>query len=58
MKFIGFAICVAVIVAIAAFLSGCSSFGPATVSFESQQYGKFSYQLPEMPREWKVYKDK
>ena len=31
-----------------AFLTGCSSFGPMTFSLESD-YGRFSYQLPELP---------
>lgn len=30
------------------FLSGCSSFGPIGLSFETQ-YGRFSYQLPDVP---------
>ncbi len=32
----------------ALFLTGCSTFGPLTFSFETD-YGKFSYQLPDMP---------
>jgi len=31
-----------------ALLTGCSSFGPLTFSLESD-YGRFTYQLPEMP---------
>lgn len=31
-----------------ALLTGCSSFGPLTFSLESE-YGRFSYQLPELP---------
>lgn len=32
----------------ALFLTGCSTFGPLTFSFETD-YGRFSYQLPDAP---------
>jgi hypothetical protein len=32
----------------ALFLTGCSTFGPLTFSFETD-YGRFSYQIPDMP---------
>ena len=58
MKYVALALVAAFWAVIGVFLTGCSSFGPATVSFESPQYGRFSYQLPEAPREWKVLRDK
>jgi hypothetical protein len=38
-----------------AFLTGCSSLGPLSFSVQSD-YGRFSYQLPEMPS--RTLKDK
>jgi len=35
-------------IAAAVFLTGCSSFGPLAFSLESD-YGKFTYQLPDIP---------
>lgn len=58
MKYIALALVAAIWAVIGVMLAGCSSFGPATFSVESQQYGRFSYQLPELPREWKVVRDK
>lgn len=58
MKYIAFALVAAIWIVVGVMLSGCSSFGPATFSVESDKYGKFSYELPELPREWKVYHDK